>query len=73
MALSRSILARFAQNLTILESSITLPDYSGVVLIIPIIYSPSRKGKSCGEHWVTALDILIIKHFIHTIIDQLII
>ena len=42
MALSRSILARSAQNLTILKSSITLPDYSGVVLIIPIIYSPSR-------------------------------
>ena len=55
MALSRSLLARFAQNL---KSSITLSDYSGAVLIIPIIYSPSRKGKS---------------HFIHIINDQLII
>lgn len=54
MALSRSLLARFAQNLTILKSSITAPDYSGVVLIIPIIRSPSRKGKS---------------HFIHIIND----
>ena len=58
MALSRSLLARFAQNLTILKRSITVPDYSGVVLIIPIIRSPSRKGKS---------------HFIHIINDQLII
>ena len=53
MALYRSLLARFAQNLTILKSSITVPDYS-VVLIIPIIRSPSRKGKS---------------HFIHIIND----
>ena len=58
MALYRSLLARFAQNLTILKSSITPPDYSDVVLIIPIICSPSRKGKS---------------HFIHTINEQLII
>lgn len=50
MALYRSLLARFAQNLTILKSSITPPDYSGVVLIIPIICSPSRKGKSHFIH-----------------------
>ena len=59
MALYHSLLARFAQNLTILKSSITVPDYSGVVLIIPIIRSPSRKGKS---HFIHIINDILINH-----------